>query len=102
MEPAQEVPCAEVYRFSQMLDSNKQKEPDNGEWTSVSVDAYYRLNAPRVSVCYDPKWKNYIYKRGYIYNVNIGVYGLGKIKVTTTIDGWVNGGEVEVPFEDLE
>ena len=63
------------------------------------ITAKYKLPAPKTPLCYDERTKKYIYKRGYKFNVNIGVYGLRPIEIYTTVDGWEDGGEIPISDE---
>lgn len=40
------------------------------------------------------------FEAGKSYNVNITVFGYQKIEVTATLEGWINGGDIDVNPED--
>lgn len=63
------------------------------------ITAKYKLPAPKTPLCYDERTQKYLYKRGYKFNVNIGVYGLRPIEIYTTVDGWEDGGEIPISDE---
>lgn len=51
---------------------------------------------------YDSEQEKFLFKRGYIYDVTMVVYGLQKIQVTANIDGWIQGEEIEIDPDDTE
>jgi hypothetical protein len=76
--------------------------PQTGMYNYSRVTTLYRLPAPKVPVSIDPVTRQYVYRAGYVYNINLGVYGLRPIEVSTELDGWGNGGDIEIPSEQLE
>lgn len=49
---------------------------------------------------YDPVTDTFRFKRGYIYDITLVVYGLQDIKVTANIEHWNDGGEIYVDPDD--
>ena len=77
-------------------------DPDTGENCYNRVTSLYRLPAPQTPVNYDEERRKYFYRRGFVYNINIGVYGLRPLEVFAEIDGWGDGGDIVIPSEQLE
>lgn len=61
----------------------------------------YRIPAPKAEISLDPITKQYVYRPGYVYNINIGIYGLRRITLYVEVDGWEDMGDVIDP-EDLQ
>ena len=51
---------------------------------------------------YDAEQGKFLFKRGYIYDITMVVYGLQKIQVTANIEGWNDGGTIEIDPDDTE
>ena len=77
-------------------------DPDTGKNCYNRVTSLYRLPAPETPVNFDEEQRKYFYRRGFVYNINIGVYGLRPLEVFTEIDGWGDGGDIVIPSEQLE
>ena len=72
----------------------RQKDKVTGENIIHRMMTMFQLPAPRSELSYDTEKRIYYYRKGFIYNINIGVYGLRPVEVKVTLDGWLDGGEV--------
>lgn len=66
--------------------------------------ANYRIHAPENDggISYDPETGEYRFMPGVIYTIKIGVYGLQKIEMSGSIEGWGNGGDIIVDPDNPE
>lgn len=76
-----------------------EKNSETGQDRINRVKASYILSAPRAKVNYDEKTEQYIYRRGYMYEINIGVFGLRQAEVNVSLGGWTDGGIIEIDDE---
>ena len=51
---------------------------------------------------YDPVQEKFLFKRGFIYDITMVVYGLQKIQVTANIEGWKQGEEIPIDPDDTD
>lgn len=51
---------------------------------------------------YDPEQGKFLFKRGYIYDITMVVYGLQKIQVSANLEGWKQGEEIEIDPDDTD
>lgn len=61
--------------------------------------AKYRVTAESLGQIpdnWDEATQQYIFKRARYYTINLAVYGLEEIKVIANIEGWKDGGEIEI------
>ena len=49
---------------------------------------------------YDAEQGKFLFRRGYIYDITMVVYGLQKIKITANIEGWKQGEDILVDPDD--
>ncbi len=75
-------------------------DPQTGQNSINRVKATYRLPAPQVAINFDEGRKRYLYRPGYVYNINIGVFGLRQAEVNVSLGGWMDGGTIEISDED--
>lgn len=54
------------------------------------------ITAPKVSLCYDEESEKYVFKPGFTYNIGIVMYGIEEIYVTTNIESWIYGGDINM------
>ena len=78
----------------------RNKDPETGQNYLKKVNATYKLPAPQTPINFDEEKQKYRYRRGYLYNINIGVYGLRPIEVSVTLEGWKDGEEIIIEKED--
>lgn len=51
---------------------------------------------------YDPEQGKFLFRRGYIYDITMVVYGLQKIQVDANIEGWIHGEDIDIDPDDTE
>ncbi len=79
----------------------KRKDKQTGLPVVANSTASYTLPAPQIEVNYDPDRDLYFYRPGYIYNINIGIYGMRPIEVAVTTEGWQDGGDIILSEEEF-
>ena len=78
----------------------RNRDPNTGLNIVNRHTAYYNLVAPDVPESFDEKAGRYMFLPGHTYNVNIGVFGLRVIEVSTGLEGWEPGEEIPPNDED--
>ena len=76
-------------------------DPETGDNEIRQTTSYFTLPAPQAPVNMKDD-KKYWYRPGYVYNVNIGVYGLRPLETSVSTDGWQDGGTIYLGEEDEE
>ena len=76
--------------------------PVTGERNSNEISAIYTITAPKIDESMNPQTGEYQFMGGLIYNVNIGVYGLRPLEMNVGLDGWEEGGNIDVQGDPLE
>jgi hypothetical protein len=72
----------------------RNKDPETGLNKINRVEANYKLPAPQTPISFDEEKRKYKYRRGFVYNINIGVYGLRPLEVIVTTGNWIDGGTI--------
>lgn len=76
-----------------------------GDYSSRKYTSFYWIGAPEGQAggndARDPVTGAWLFRRGYYYNIKVGVYGLQKIDVSAGAEGWQNGGTVIVDPDEV-
>lgn len=78
----------------------RNKNPKTGKNDIQRTTAFFTLPAPQIQMDPDAPPGHYSFHPGFIYNVNIGIYGLRKVEIMVTADGWQEGGTIYLIDED--
>lgn len=74
----------------------------NGNDVEDKFKAVYTITPPNDGISVDPV-KGKIFKPGVLYNIKIAVYGLQKIQMSATVNGWIakdeNGNDLEINID---
>lgn len=65
-----------------------------------TLESHYRLHADKTSLYYDSATGQYVFRPGYVYTINILVYGLQDIEVSVGFAPWQDGGDVNLDPDD--
>ena len=76
--------------------------PVTGERNSNEISAIYTITAPKLEESMNPQTGEYQFMGGLIYNINIGVYGLRPLEMNVGLEGWEEGGNIDVQGDPLE
>lgn len=79
-----------ILRQNVVVDTNGNKEDKTYEYKS------YITNKKNDK----PENQNKPFEAGNSYNVKITIWGLSKITITTALEKWVEGGNIDLPIED--
>ena len=66
------------------------------------IKAASQANSPTDPKYYDAEQGKCLFKRGYIYDVTMVVYGLQKIMIWANVEEWEDGGEVIIDPDDTD
>lgn len=82
--------------YSQVIDLG------NGRTEEKKLMSRYTLRAGSNEYYFDPATGSHIFRPGYFYRVNIVVYGLQDIEVSANVEGWIDGGDIDLDPDESE
>lgn len=101
------VPEAENIIITIVSTYKKYKISDEGEDIPKTFYSHYTLSAKALAgedqtntKYWDPEKEKFLFKRSHIYDITLVVYGLQKIEVAASVEGWKQGEDIVIGPDD--
>lgn len=78
----------------------RSKDPETGNNKITRSSVYFKVPAPIIPLDLNEADQQYYYRKGYTYNINIGIYGLRLVELNVDLEGWKDGGVIIPSDED--
>lgn len=87
------LPPAQTYEM--VIEFKEQRTQDNGK-------VYYHYGSAKYTLTPPSGFEFNYFKESYLFQIQVAVFGSEKIQVFANVQGWQQGGDVEVPEPDFE